>query len=995
MVFLVRIACFATVISLVWAVHGEQPEGKILSPQPDGLIIAEGEDFTSTGPGWKAGKWGENYYAATFANSFLSRKAFLGASEQCEKAAASQKVQIAKAGKYQVLVRYEAAYRFETQFTLSVQQGGKKVLERLYGARKNLKIWAFSQRLKDEVAWDWGAGENLVWEGHDAFADLQAGVAEITLIAQKQPEPAARRNIDLVMLTTDHDQVKQRIEKENYLPLDGMLTQSGDVWLRVSNPGNQVLTFASAKGHNGGNWQEHSPYWVHIRKWQPVSVRVEEGKASDWVEVGGLMDSLNDGQWTWTSDGPYKAEFAMGSDKKEIIGIFSGGKGSLVLAADADTRRSKRIRKIDQVLYDLLDYLDKQPIHGKTPTRTPIFASTFTPLEEGKHQAAVARFKKMFALAETEGEGKSKGRGYVDVRGVATEKLAEFAQKMGDKAKEVVVVSLGDEIGLPTPGKSEATNVAFQNWLKSQGVTPQEISPAFSQWQQVIFSPEVGSKSQNPRVFYWSQRYLYHFGIQGIKQRTDILRGHFPNAGIGANFSPHYPTEHMFLGEVFKWISVFRQDGMTLPWSEDYIWQVPVGTPQMNNISLDLFRAGIRGKEGRKIHYYVMPHAPNNTPDMWRRLFYGALGHGMKMVNLFEFRPVQVAYTENHVSDPAMYASVLRGFNELGLFEDIVQDGKVREGETGLWFSETSDIWGDTHGSFGAAKRALYIAIRNQQVPLDFLVDADAQDGTLKKYKALYLTDRHITRQSTAALISWVKQGGTLFLTAGAGMRDELDQKNSPLMELAGIQDEMLVEPKDAQVKFIKQDLPFAEPIDSVHFENGKTIPVIGVKSQSKTQGVNVEAKFKDGSPAVFSKTAGKGKVIYCGFLPGLSYFKPAIPKKPFDRGANENAMVHFLPMDFDSESGKLIGSAVHSLVKPVNCSNSLVESTIIDSPHGLAISLVNWSSKPIVNLQVELNFQVKGQVTLASGKKVAVKRDGVKTLLQLDLQVADTLICR
>ena len=29
------------------------------------------------------------------------------------------------------------------------------------------------------------------------------------------------------------------------------------------------------------------------------------------------------------------------------------------------------------------------------------------------------------------------------------------------------------------------------------------------------------------------------------------------------------------------------------------IWQVPVGTPQMNGISLDLFRAGIRGKPDR------------------------------------------------------------------------------------------------------------------------------------------------------------------------------------------------------------------------------------------------------------------------------------------------------------------------------------------------------------------------------------------------------------
>ncbi len=116
---------------------------------------------------------------------------------------------------------------------------GARRLDRLYGARKNLKIWPFSQKLKTEVAWDWGASENVVWEGHDAFVDLQPGVATITLAADKQSEPAAKRNVDLVMLTTDVEQVRMRIEKESYLPLDGLLTQSGDVFLRHQRLGRQ------------------------------------------------------------------------------------------------------------------------------------------------------------------------------------------------------------------------------------------------------------------------------------------------------------------------------------------------------------------------------------------------------------------------------------------------------------------------------------------------------------------------------------------------------------------------------------------------------------------------------------------------------------------------------------------------------------------------------------------------------------------------------------
>ena len=62
------------------------------------------------------------------------------------------------------------------------------------------------------MGWSWGEVENIVWEGHDAFANLQAGRIAIRLVAAKQPEPAAKRNVDLITLTTDVEQVKTRID---------------------------------------------------------------------------------------------------------------------------------------------------------------------------------------------------------------------------------------------------------------------------------------------------------------------------------------------------------------------------------------------------------------------------------------------------------------------------------------------------------------------------------------------------------------------------------------------------------------------------------------------------------------------------------------------------------------------------------------------------------------------------------------------------------------
>jgi hypothetical protein len=457
----------------------------------------------------------------------------------------------------------------------------------------------------------------------------------------------------------------------------------------------------------------------------------------------------------------------------------------------------------------------------------------------------------------------------------------------------------------------------------------------------------------------------------------------------------------LFLGEVFKWVSVFRDGGMTMPWSEDYIWQVPVATSQMNEINFALFRAALRNKPDSKIQYYVMAHAPNNTPEMWRKLFIGALGGGTKIVNLFEFRPVHVAYTENHVDDPAMYAMVLKSFRELETYEDIIQDGQVANGDVAIWFSETGDIWDDNHGSFAPAKRGLFMAVRNQQTQLDVLVEADSLDGTLDQYRALYLTDSHVSQAASQAIADWVQGGGKLFATAGAGMFDEINRPNLVLRALLGVEPGALEEPDEHRVTFIKQDLLFSQPLDHVSWNGDgnveNTTPVIAVRWPFSITSGEPVARFSDGSPAVYTRQVGEGETTYCGFLPGLSYYYPAIPRRPVDRGASPDSMIHFLPTAFDRAAADLIGGITADLELPVCSSEPLVATSIIRSDHGVAIPLVNWSGKPIDALQIEISAEIpKASIVLASGNPLTIQsNDTQKLQLELRLDDADVLIFR
>ena len=955
--------------------------------QPDGNLLVEAEELTPANEAWAAKPWGENYYAATFANSFLSRKAYLGADEQAE-GAATIRVRVPKAGRYLVLVRYEAAYRFETQFRVRVEQNGKAALDRLYGARKNLKIWAFSQKLKTEHAWSWGASENIVWEGHNAYANLQPGIATITLTTGKQPAPAAKRNIDCLLLTTDEAQVKMRIDKERYLPLDGMLTQAGDVFVKVTNRGSAELTFAGLKATGGGIWQQHSPYWVHLRNWPTVNVKVAPGKSTDWLEVGGTMDTLNDGQWGFTGNGKYRAEFALkGADGKLVPIADFDAEGALKLAADADTRYSRRLRRQEEVLFDLLTEVKKEPLRGRLPTETLIYGFTFAPGLGAKYDQGVAEFRKMFALQETS----AKTGTYIDVRSVPTAKLAEYCKNLGARAQRIRVVSLGDEISLPKPPATTATADMIA-WLKTQKLQPKDILPGAANWDAIKYEPTDAAKAARPGVYYWSRRYQHAYGIRAIKNRTDILRRHLPNAGIGANYSPHYPAPHRYLGEVHKWVTIFREEGMTQPWSEDYIFQMPVATQQMNNINLDLLRAGVRGKPNQKIHYYCMPHWPGQIPENWRRLFYGALGHGMQVVNLFEFRPVQAAYTENHCSNPETYRTILRSFRELGQFEDIIQSGRKRPAKAAMWFSETADIWGDNDGSFAAGKRTLYASLIQQGTPLDFVIEGD----DLSKYKGLILADRHVSRAASQKIADWVKAGGQLMTTAGAGMFDELNQPNTILRGIRGIRDAQLIAPANAQIEMVKQDLPFVAPVATVQFPMAAdaktkpaTFPVYAAREKitlaDKTAPL---AQFNDNTPAVLYRPHGKGAVGHLAFLPGLSYFAPATPKVPVDRGTHADASAHLIPTEFDPIVAKLLQTPN----RHITCSETLVEANIIDSPKGSVVILSNWSSGPVENLQVTLPADLANKkLTTATG--AAIQKDGNK--VTLNLNIAEALILR
>ena len=199
---------------------------------------------------------------------------------------------------------------------------------------------------------------------------------------------------------------------------------------------------------------------------------------------------------------------------------------------------------------------------------------------------------------------------------------------------------------------------------------------------------------------------------------------------------------------------------------------------QMNNINLDATRRcawQAQAEDPPPLHAVRPGRFPRTGAA-----FYGALGHGMQIVNsLNSDRPSRLHRKPLQQSgDLPNHSPQLP---RLGQFEDIIQFGRKRPAKAAMWFSETA-IWGDNDGSFTAGKRTLYSAIIHQGTLLDFVIEG----GNLKNYRVLFLADAHVSRRSEA-IAAWVKAGGTLFATAGAGMFDELNQPNTVLRGVLGV----------------------------------------------------------------------------------------------------------------------------------------------------------------------------------------------------------------
>ena len=846
-------------------------------------LMAEAEDFAPKGAGWEVVPYRENYFASTFAITFLSRMACLAAPEQMpdgQAAVAEQEVDIPYADEYQVLARYEQPFNFAVEFTVEIDQGGKTVSRQVFGRLQDPKIWPLNgrQRVAMERFW-WGGTDNIVWQNPGA-ARLAAGKAVIRLIAGPQADGrkprlnAAKRSVDIICLTNDKRGMEAQ-KQTRYLEFDGWLVQDGDLFARFTNPRDAAGPCIPTVGI----CDQHSPYYIHARDWGtvkvlksgrlleggtnyvyagprsgavrtallapvidpaallvprdtnkpsagmvrviPASEYLKPGESSGWVPIGQNMDALHNCMW-----GP--GALYTGRVAETYLAIefaIPDGQGGLKTVRKATVRGTRET-----------NYAGIFEIPGNIAPNAELAralkARWWLP-QIRTQQEALAWLRDEVRRFPEKGPTPRRLLVYSIGGFGSTPHFPEGRDLMlalGDNtvvgqegAKRDVLYNVRDT-DLAILQKRNLTNVYVVSYGDEMHLPAEKASnDVFAAWLKAkgvrYDGPVEWTSDRNSPLYYYSQICGVELGARPYVAATAYYKS--KGALTGANYSPH----SNYMVTEMHYMRPFKLNALSMAWAEDYVWQVPEFSVQVVGYLTTAFRAGMK-YNGQPIMMYVMPHSPGNTPRDFRLSFYTTVAHGTRLINYFCASPLAVGGTENYVAtdDLAMWREIHACTHEAGVFEDYVMDGMNRPAKVGLLLSSVDDIMTGANNAVLALhnneRKAIYYALRHAQVPVDMLSEDDVIDGLARDYRVIYVTQQWLHSRCLDALQRWVEKGGTVVALCGGGFKDEFNRDSAAAGVLYGIKGQSIgTDPQLVSRYLFKENVPFLSKQDLPLYE--------------------------------------------------------------------------------------------------------------------------------------------------------------------------------
>ncbi len=603
---------------------------------------------------------------------------------------------------------------------------------------------------------------------------------------------------------------------------------------------------------------------------------------------------------------------------------------------------------------------------------------------------------------------------------VTSESIDDWAKQQskpyrdaGYAPEDMALFAMSDEPGWYYPQAFETLTSQpealqrFRKYLQAQGLSPADVGA--KTWEDVLPISRSQAKSlPSKRLFYWTMRFFPFESARHFARCTAALEEAFyPGAPVLTNwnfFSGRFYVPGPVANNRDKqspdaamgghdWLEFGRLRGGTMLWTED--WFSDRQAYQWSFYCAKLRCAAEKGQV--QFGGYVIPRTAGDRKDGVLQKILCVVGSGGKAIKYFVFGP-EYNFPGNCYSEKAhVLPKMAEAHAMIGAAEELLWPGRRPKPQAAILHPRSAQVWdareiaipaqiqdatntqlNRSTVDYMAETFDLYLALQHANVPVDFVEEEDLSPAGLKDYRVLYVTEPNVPIEGQRGLAEWVKGGGTLVTVSGAGTHDRYDEPSSLLAESFGIADP----PRDRLLVANTKSLP------DVAKGNGTCgeFTAVGVQGRLHEVPEGVKARFADGSPAVVHRQVGRGRVVHFAWLPGLSYWKSSQKTKDG------------LPVEFSPSIRDWITWPIQlALVDPpVVVSHPLVESPLLVSDAGAAVTLLNWTGEPIENLTVGLHlpFPVQSVESVRRGALDFRQQKG-RIELAIPLEAADIILLR
>ncbi|MCM8828346.1 MAG: beta-galactosidase trimerization domain-containing protein [Candidatus Omnitrophica bacterium] len=921
-------------------------------------IFYEAEDFKVSSDGWKI--------LTNSLTRLASKQKVLYGAEGPVDAIAQKTISVSQDARYRIWVRYFNMEGLRGPFVVSVMQENKQVVSQTFDTEQDKNTPA------RQYAW--------------SYFDVDLKKGEITLVLSKYERKNCSgysRYVDCFLITDD---TKLKPNHLDYAVKTYMRVTIGAGYERPV----QIHAFVPFAGHfhisKAGIGTGTGPLAEYLLK---------SGETSPWCDITPMLfPTLNVGgrpiinaRYTYFETAPFlraKFEFATQPDEKHIVRTYDIDyqPGTLYLVIPENLSTSENLEKFKsdwEIAFETGKIADSftWPAIGKKPEKF-IFICSFAVDENGEfipdRRIAEREWKTLDYFGFTNRIHKWIGAGTwymknnsfcdpnIETIKKQAQKYAEEFKKTGKTAKDITYCKVMDE---PTGqdisfiAKDPAYLLEFRTWLKKIGKTPEKL--LVKTWEDVKPVDEA-EKNEKPALYYYTQKFrtiaLGNFiSLQG-KILKEVYGGEFP---VMANFSDgavYYGNFYAQGVDYFEFCNSTEQNSI---WSE--CGGALATSSQLTAYNIELMRCA--AKKNQILGHYLIDYGRKPWDSKCKAL--SGVAREIKMYHNYFYGPTWGNYEGGPAwNSGAWYAHTEKWYanaellREIGAVEDMLVPAKKTKAEVAIVYSSSTDIWTLKNNlAYGFDRMHIWLALSHAQVPVDIIYEKQVEDGLLDSYKVCYLAGPNLTTKAAEKLVEWVKKGGILFATAGAGMFDEYN-RNTTVIETIMPAERQL--PQDIDPYFYYSSALWYFPVRDTVISESAAMQVISVKQLLKEKSNSwILARYSDGSPAIVMGRSGAGTVYACGFLPGLSYARPAIiakrqweQKKTLlnDNFSNETQAIFEIlersdnPWEFPSEIRDIILLPVKksSVSTPLKCSVPLIDAVYMQTPQGILIPLANYT---------------------------------------------------